>query len=389
MTTGPRLRRGLVTVPAGDGLLAEGGPVRQLLTGSVARTALPRLLPLLDGSRTTAQIGPAAGLTPAQTTRALAVLAGRGLLDPGVPPEGPTGAYLTRNPLSARTAEDELTRLAGAAVAIAGPPSLAAPLAADLAAAGVGDVSIGARTTLAGYVPALDRLAAAPVAVAVLCGSALALAPRYAERGIRVLRVAAGPDAVEIGPLLGGPGNVCAECAGPASGDGGEPWHAFAAGLAATEVLALLGVGQPSSRRTVLRTPLPELGTERLAVTPRPGCCGLTGDSPARAHEWLATYAPPARRPGPVPARASSPRSTVDGVLADLLAAAARHNPELYLITDGGAFAYADGELTAVPATRPSCFGPGLSIAVVAAAGRLVASHGSLAFRAAHLRAGR
>lgn len=48
----PRLAPGLVIVHTAEGVLVEGGPTRQLLSGAAAADVFERLVPLLDGTRT-------------------------------------------------------------------------------------------------------------------------------------------------------------------------------------------------------------------------------------------------------------------------------------------------------------------------------------------------
>jgi hypothetical protein len=52
----PQVRSGLAVVPAPHGLIVEGSTRRHLLTGRAATEVLPRLLPLLDGTRDLAAV---------------------------------------------------------------------------------------------------------------------------------------------------------------------------------------------------------------------------------------------------------------------------------------------------------------------------------------------
>lgn len=87
----PFFARELVTVPLADGLLVDGTGDQQVLRGKATQTLLPRLLPLLDGTRTLDQIVEELPNLPRESvTNAVALLYTRGLLeDSAVDPEEP------------------------------------------------------------------------------------------------------------------------------------------------------------------------------------------------------------------------------------------------------------------------------------------------------------
>lgn len=78
----PFFARELVTVPLSDGFLVDGTGDQQVLRGKATQTLLPRLLPLLDGTRTLDEIAAALPKFPqAAITNAVALLYTRGLLE--------------------------------------------------------------------------------------------------------------------------------------------------------------------------------------------------------------------------------------------------------------------------------------------------------------------
>ncbi|GAA0802221.1 hypothetical protein [Spirilliplanes yamanashiensis] len=402
----PALRRGLAAAVTARGLVVEGGPARQLLTGAAATTVLPGLLPLLDG-RDPAAVAAAAGLTEAQVAQALDLLARRDLLAPPQPaaPE-PAAAWLARTATAGTAA-----RLAAARVAVAGDGPLVAALRDDLTASGV---ALTADATL----------------VVDLGGGA---APRVPRAGGAVLPVAVTATTVRIGPLLDGPGSACAGCAAaPAAPAGAGPDLVdlaagagpdlvdLAAGLAGAEVLALVaGVGHVTTWRTRVVHDAVAGTAERETVLPRPGCphCTLAADSDAARAEWLAQPPPPGLAPARRSAEAggadvrdralrkrhhdhaAAPRVADDPHLP-LLAAVAGESVDAYLLTDRRVARYDDlrGDLISTRADAPPLAdvlagtdlpaGTAAVLVLVAAAGRLYGRHDLAAFRLALLDAG-
>lgn len=99
-------------VEDGDRLLVEYGGTLVTFEGRAVRALLPRLLPLLDGSRTPSEIALELGSTAAPAVdRALALLARRGLLTDGPPGDAETPAT------AAATFAAAVTRLASPAEA--------------------------------------------------------------------------------------------------------------------------------------------------------------------------------------------------------------------------------------------------------------------------------
>src|SRR3954453_19133580 len=79
----PRLCAGLVVIETDRGLLIEGAPERQWLTGDAATTLLPRLLELLDGTLDDAELARALAAPIRHVRSAIALLYARGVLEQG------------------------------------------------------------------------------------------------------------------------------------------------------------------------------------------------------------------------------------------------------------------------------------------------------------------
>src|SRR4051794_32109287 len=123
----------------GDGLGIEHGQAVVRLDGAAAKKLLPRLLPLLDGTRTRDEIAACLGerIRPA-VEHALDVLAERGLLLDG--PSEPEGAHTVARFLAASLGrpEVELAGALGAArVVVAGSGAAAAEAGRSLRTTGV------------------------------------------------------------------------------------------------------------------------------------------------------------------------------------------------------------------------------------------------------------
>src|SRR5450631_3133327 len=82
LPTYPRFPNELVTIPIEDGLLIDGTDELQVLRGRAAQILLPRLLPLLDGTRTIQQLAEALPNIPARAIyNAVSLLYTRGVLE--------------------------------------------------------------------------------------------------------------------------------------------------------------------------------------------------------------------------------------------------------------------------------------------------------------------
>jgi bacteriocin biosynthesis cyclodehydratase domain-containing protein len=125
-------------VEDGDRLLLEHGRSVVVLEGAAVRTLLPELLPLLDGSRTRADLGEALGAAAQPAVeRALDLLGSHGLLVEGgeaTAPELAVAAAYGLGPV------DAAGRLRAARVGVVGVSAVGADIARLLVRAGVGSV---------------------------------------------------------------------------------------------------------------------------------------------------------------------------------------------------------------------------------------------------------
>lgn len=143
----PQLKPWYRVAESGDALVLEHAQTALVFEGRAARELLPALLPLLDGTRTVQQVveelAPSAG---SGVGRALRILAERGLLLDGPPPQraaSPGASETTRllaslSPVSALSSVDDA--LAGARVELVGAGdavSAVASLLRDSGASGV------------------------------------------------------------------------------------------------------------------------------------------------------------------------------------------------------------------------------------------------------------
>ncbi len=322
----PRLRRGLAVAAVPDGLLLEGGPSRQLLTGAAATALLPRLLPLLDGTRDPELISAELMLGRPQLGQALSLLNGCGLLE-WVQPAGPTGfgaqhvaTYMSRTigvTGSSLSADDLAEQLASAAVILVAPPALAGPIAADLTETGVGMIHRCAADEVAGLVGQIPgRCVAAvfddPSEQAVL--GTVAAACRGHD--LPVLRFSATAGQVEVGPAFSATETACVSCfrrsqagAAAAAGAAGAAAGSAAgllAGLVTSGVLGLLTRQPPvPAPWKLVRTAIPAPDTEVFDVVPELDCASCAGGTPPQhpaagellAYEWRVANVPAALAP--------------------------------------------------------------------------------------------
>jgi hypothetical protein len=422
----PVLRRGLLAVPVGAGLLVEGGSRRRLLKGRALASVLPvfpRLLRLLDGAHDPASVCAELGIDRAPLDEFLALLAECGALEPtrGTP----------RRSGGSEPAEHVTTYLSRTAHAAGGYRGRA-EIAADLTESGIGSVSV-AHAAAQASPAALRTAASADRRVAAVFddsaassgGDGLAEAiTRCHEHGLPVLRFACAPGHLEVGPAFFPGGHpACAGCfrrgyqamawPEPADDEPGQPpaGDGVLAGLVTTELLALLtALTAPAPARTLVRLSGPRYHSERYDVTPELGCprCGgspAASDATAAAsvYEWLEGSEPPElieRRPTPTAADlralgkrlaeryamtsgprralpASRPGGLTDPVAEDMLrrvtgwrpaaepGAAARLEPDG--ITSVDLYLLTNGDLADLPATIFKYDGPARELAGVRA----------------------
>lgn len=215
----PRLRRGLVTVMTERGLLISDTSRRILLSGSAA-SMLPGLVPLLDGQHDLAALCAGSGASRAEIERALALLEGHGMLrstvngTPSLPLAPHVADYFSGVP---GPRGGNLPRLlADLTVLISAPEAIARRIADDLRETGVGRVAQVAGDELTDA--AMPSLARESRCVAVAFDSpgepALLVSAVDSLQGTGrcVLRCAAGPGWVEVGPVFRPNGTACVQC---------------------------------------------------------------------------------------------------------------------------------------------------------------------------------
>jgi hypothetical protein len=349
-----QLCRGLVVLPIDDGILFEGGPTRQLLTGAAATSVVPRLLPLLDGRHTVAQVAAVMELTPGQARQAVALLDRCGLLEwygdqeVGTPTSPPNVAtFLSRTVNAARThrnASQVLAELDDSVVTLVVPRLMAEPLREDLLTTGVGRVLVTSDPEALGELD-LDGVATSTHGLVVMLDhpgwrcAFTRLERGCRDRNIPMLRFATRVGHVEIGPMFCSGYTACYSCF--SKGCESMGWEkvddpdrvlerarvlstsrdSLAIGLVAAETLAILAqVTAPTCLGSLTRISVPDLTRERFSLVPSAGCRDCGGWTGPRsevtelifAYEWLHQATPPgldSAPPGPVdqPAQAEDP----------------------------------------------------------------------------------
>jgi len=294
----PRVPPELLQLPLGpSSLLFEGARGTQVVGGRSARTLLPQVLPLMDGTRSIDQLQQALPQLSARALRDIVTLLySRGLLEDGTPgeadpaPQAPAAlaAFAGRfNDVTRvnRHRGEALQRLADARVAVGGSPR-----AAQLALAALEGQNLGALTvcTQPDDLPADATLMLAVFESADDAAAASAWFATARARGIPALHAHVASDAVEIGPLYIPGVSGCHECfrrvrsapQGQAAPDLGF-WMGVL-GLHAMNVIARVGpVKLFNTARVHTRT---EQGRfyEKARLARLPGCahCGLAGAGP-------------------------------------------------------------------------------------------------------------
>jgi bacteriocin biosynthesis cyclodehydratase domain-containing protein len=284
---------------SGAGRVAfEYGHRAVVLEGSAAERLLPALLPLLDGTRTVADVVGVLGEAAAPAVeRALGLLDTHGLLDAGGEDAGETARFLAAVSASGLGEGECAVRLAAATVVVAGRSRTAHELAELLVDADVGEVSL---------VELADGPPEPPVALAVAAPRASEL-PCLAEWNRAALRTRQpwlqvlphDGRIVAVGPLFLPGETACHTCftlrraanSGyadelafledvPAPYPSTPPLERGAAGLAAALALRWLADGDPALAGTMAALELagPALTRHEVLRVPRcPDC------SPARA----------------------------------------------------------------------------------------------------------
>lgn len=258
----PRLLPGLVPVPAGDGLVVAGGHAPQMFRGGAATTLLPRLLAILDGSATIAELAVRLETAEPAIAAIVALLRERGLVEEGA--DGPAAAgpgqawmahaaAMAGGPCGSGT--EALRKLRAARVRLQGDRQAGAELSDLLRANGV-RLADGLCRAGGANRPALTvhvRVGAAPA------GEPAALADvgsGSAEAGPAVLLVLeqSGGRLVSLGrgPVVP-PEDGCARAAPPWQRRPSPRIQSYVLALAATEITHLVaGVGLSTSDGSIL-----------------------------------------------------------------------------------------------------------------------------------------
>lgn len=283
----PRLCDGLVIVPIGSGLLFEGGPERQLLEGEAAHQLLPRLLPLLDGTRTHDCLAQLVGISEPAVFQAVALLYSCGLLEHGdgaAPATDDIDLFLSRcgdTQRLNRNGREGRTRLEHAVVDIRGDDSVVSHLTALLRQSGISTVRRCYDD------PDSDATLIVAVASTPAEGSVLIhLVERARTLDVPVLRVGVYPNSVEIGPLFDRGIETCPACLAACRAEDSPQFSDsdvhVASALAAGEIVHLIArVGQPMALHGISAFRFDPWERTVLVVPPIPGCatCGTPSAS--------------------------------------------------------------------------------------------------------------
>ena len=277
----PRLIPELLCLGLEGGFQFVGGEHEQVIRGKSVHTLLPRLLPLLDGRRTLAEIARAApGVPAAHVAGAVSLLYSRGLLEEGAAASEARCpdvlAFLGRHIDVSRAnpnRETAFARLAVASVLIQGPEVFSAELLRQLSESGVGEVrrdgSRGAKPTLG-----------------VVLSTAAGPAPSC-ELDQRYFFVRFGRDEVHLGPLVVPGITACVSClARLHPHPPGEPepelvryWLGLASMQLVHTLSRLVVAASFGSFQVYRRDADGALTRETRLAPPMPGCadCGLGG----------------------------------------------------------------------------------------------------------------
>ncbi|MEU3689474.1 nitroreductase family protein [Streptomyces narbonensis] len=288
----PRLRRGLSLHHTPEALVVEGTPKKQLLRGAAARELLPRMLPLLDGSRGHEDVAEALGIPAGTVFKALSLLWTCGLIEEAASPASASRAaevpdaladFLSRigDSTGANHAwEEALDRLARARVEVFGSGPLADAARRHLAGSLV-DTGTGSGTA-----PAPGSTLA--VAAGLDPADSAELAAACARAGVPLIRLALTGRTAHLGPyvdLAFTPCLACRTAEDPADDRPPLPGDAeLAAALFARDLVALLSRSTPSPLPSQWRTvDLADLSQQRRSAATRPGCphCSAAPGDPA------------------------------------------------------------------------------------------------------------
>lgn len=283
----PAFIPGGVVVAVPDGLVVDGGAARQLLNGSAATTLVPKMIGLLDGTRSPAQIAAELDVPPVQVEAAVALMAACGLivasLDRPDDVDPDVAAALTRH-LDTTKRWSSAAQAYGAAADqpayVVDSGELARLVAQSLTSCGdkvflvdsLQQAAVGGQIVLVDA--AVDLLHEAVEWASHAGGSVRAC-------GMRLGRAWVAPALARQ--------STCADCLlaaldvagliGPSDSEGQE--LRLAGGLIALEILhERLGIGRPLASNSLLVHDLAGGQTTQQLVVRTPGCvgCGIPGE---------------------------------------------------------------------------------------------------------------
>jgi hypothetical protein len=314
---------GLVFLQASYGFLVDGGPRTELFTGRAALELIPRLVPLLDGTRQVKEIAAALDVVPGDVLRAVELMRERGLLDVasasavGHSGSSPMRVFLRRS-LPGGRGEPVYQRLQGSRVCVAGTARLADVLADMLRQSGVGAVDRIADVMAEFCAPNPGDAADLVICVRADGESGLPVYDSAWPLAVPAthpwLRVRAGHDNVSVGPLFNVAGGPCAQCfsavgldsAGPHAepcldDDGKAAQIGLGAAIAAGAALRYVGgYGTSWAWHGAIEVSLIDGQQHHRAAPRRPDCpeCGLLqitldDDAQAELDYELAADSPP------------------------------------------------------------------------------------------------
>jgi hypothetical protein len=281
---------GLVVMPMSDAVVFEGAARRQVLRGRDATSMIPRLIRLLDGTRTADDVATSLpGVPPGHVRKGLALLWSLGLVEdaagPPVPADAdPALAGCVRRLIGTRAGHrrtgEILCRLSRARVLLVGDDLPVGLLARHLDGC-VGEVETRRPPTDRGHrepPPDLIVLVDGGVHPWGLRDSA----HRWSKAGVSWLRTAMTDDGGEIGPLVRPDDCACHRSfrtgrgAGPRpelNDEPATPLNEAWAALVAIEVLHIIaGIGASVSAGRVVRYDLGEWEQDEVTIPHHPAC---------------------------------------------------------------------------------------------------------------------
>jgi SagB-type dehydrogenase family enzyme len=304
----PRLRCGLAVMTAGESLIIEGGPSRQMFSGAAALSLLPRLLPALDGRRSHERLCAELALSGAQLDSVIRLLDESGLLEWARPGNGLSfstahvAEYMSRTITiseTCRSADDLARGLADSTALLVGPRCFVEWIAEDLSETGVGEVKIMTAPEAACALATVTGPCVAAVFDDPDSAAALdALAAQHRRQDFPLLRFYAAGDYAEVGPTFCGISTACIDCFRQSQPAGwsrdqpvpdeyaeiGQPSEMLTGVLSSLVTSAVLSIltsqGPAAPLRKLIRTVVSSRTTESRDVVPDLECVYCAGGTP-------------------------------------------------------------------------------------------------------------